>query len=125
MYTLNQQLNRPQSPLNTRERCDTSTPNVDAPQFTGKPINEVLDGIYISLAVARAEQYLREEDPASYREYSKLPFSTGVSIKIVSPTRAKILLKSFRRAEVTDTMACSNLSLSDAIIKYPELLEFV
>ena len=110
------------------DQFDTSTPDSDAMLFTGKSVDEVLNGIYISVAVARAEQYLRSEDTdskskSSLRDSDSVP--AGVSIKIISPTRAKVLLKSFRRAEVTDTMALSNLSLSDAIIKYPELFLFV
>jgi len=107
---------------------DTSTPDSDALLFTGKSVDEALNGIYISVAVARAEQYLRSEDADSksksaLRDSNSVP--AGVSIKVVSPTRAKVLLKSFRRAEVTDFLALSNLSLGDAIIKHPELFLFV
>ena len=83
-------------------------------------IEEILDGLYINPKLAEVERFLSAETNSA-GEY--LPFA--VTIKIVSPTRAKTILKSFRRSEVTDTMACSNISFDEAQIKYPHLFDYV
>lgn len=90
------------------------------PQQLIKTVEEILDGFYINPKLAAIERFLSAETNSA-GEY--LPFA--VTVKVVSPPRAKTVLKSFRRAEVTDCMACSNISFTEAMQKYPHLFDYV
>ena len=100
-------------PNNRNSNNVSATPEVD----------RIINEIYITRFDAEIDRFLAAEDSTTTGAASGVP--AQVSIKVVSPTRAKVLLKSFRRAEVTDAMACANLSLSDAMYLHPNLFEYV
>ena len=100
-------------PNNRNNNNVSATPEVD----------RIINEIYITRFDAEIDRFLAAEDSTNTGAASGVP--AQVSIKVVSPTRAKVLLKSFRRAEVTDAMACANLSLSDAMYLHPNLFEYV
>ena len=105
-------------PNNSDSKDRNSVPVSATPE-----VDRIINEIYITRFDAEIDRFLAAEDSANIGAASGVP--AQVSIKVVSPTRAKILLKSFRRAEVTDAMACANLSLSDAMYLHPQLFEFL
>ena len=105
-------------PNNSASKDNNSVPVSATPE-----VDRIINEIYITRFDAEIDRFLAAEDSTNTGAASGVP--AQVSIKVVSPTRAKVLLKSFRRAEVTDAMACANLSLSDAMYLRPQLFEFL
>ena len=85
-------------------------------EFTG---DQILNELYINPYLHEVEQFLRAEETSPVR----------ISFIGFTPTLCKrpqkLLFKSFRRAEVTPAMACTNYSFREAQDIYPHLVQFL
>lgn len=74
---------------------------------------------YVNPLLAAVERFLAAEATCEYG------ISSQVSSLPLHQKPQKSLLKSFRRANLTDTMACANLSVREAEVRYPHLFAYV